>query len=101
MKVFWMMSFGEDVDYLVNRGYRCKMKGVIDQMMVNKVTINLNVFGMLVKNANVGNLNETLIIIIDVCSFLWETLISYNNHQSQRSSKAVFINALYSNSVLK
>lgn len=52
------MSLGEDV-----------MKYVIDQMMINKVTINLNMFGMLMKNIIVGNINDTSIIVVDVCSF--------------------------------
>jgi hypothetical protein len=37
-------------------------------MMTNKVTINLNMFGLFMKNISMGNLNSTPIVIIDKSS---------------------------------
>lgn len=62
-------GFAEDAKYLINNKYYSEMKGVVDQMMTNKMIINLNVLSALMKNIIVNNLNDTLTIIIDVCSF--------------------------------
>lgn len=45
------------------------MKGLFDKIIANKITINLNVFSVLMKNIIVGNLNDTTIITVIFVAF--------------------------------
>lgn len=36
--------FSEDIKYLINKRYESKMKSFFGKMIINKITINLNVF---------------------------------------------------------
>jgi hypothetical protein len=47
------------------RGNRDQLEGTFEKVMPDKVTIDLDVFGPLVENIIVSNLNSTSIVTID------------------------------------
>jgi len=58
------MRFCEQISRLVKRANGDKMKFTMEKMLTNEVTINFNMFGSLMENIIVGNLNGTAIITI-------------------------------------
>jgi hypothetical protein len=55
-------SFSEDINYLEIEKYVRKRYHPIFQGVANRMTINLNMFGVLMENMIGGNLNSTSII---------------------------------------
>ena len=47
------------------RGNRDQLEGTLEKVMRDKMTIDLDVFGSLVEDIIVSNLNNTLIVTID------------------------------------
>jgi hypothetical protein len=50
---------------LILRGNRDQLEGTLKKVMPDKMTIDLDVFGLLVEDIIVSNLNNTSIVIID------------------------------------
>ena len=60
----WMW-LGEDVSFLSCSGNRNKSECLLDQMMTNKVIVDLNMFCVFVKYIMMSYLNSTLIITLN------------------------------------
>jgi hypothetical protein len=58
------MLLGEYSNQLIGRSYRIET-GVMLQVMIHKMTINLDIFSELMKHIIMVILNDTLIITID------------------------------------
>ncbi|GMP43469.1 hypothetical protein CsSME_00012818 [Camellia sinensis var. sinensis] len=56
------MSFGEDISRLINRRDRMEMDSTMSNVLPNKMTVNLNVLGAIMKNIIVSNLKSTVIV---------------------------------------
>lgn len=65
------------------------------KMIIYKMSINLNVLSVFMKDIIMDKLNDTLIIIIEIYSIGLETLMSNNNHRNQTNLKLVFGSVLY------
>ena len=67
----------------------------MDKMIMDKMTIDLNVFSPFMEDIIVSNMNDTLVITIKISSK------GCRSHHSQRSSDVVSTRARYSASVLE
>ncbi|GMP66793.1 hypothetical protein CsSME_00027002 [Camellia sinensis var. sinensis] len=56
------MSFSEDISGLIDRSNREKMDSTTGNMLANEMTINLNMFGAIMKDIIVSNLKSTVIV---------------------------------------
>ena len=56
------MRFGEDICSLIPKENMLKMNHTTNNFTMNKVTVGLNMFGALMVDIIVGNLNSTTII---------------------------------------
>ena len=61
-----MMSFGEQVGKLVKSPNGDELKSTSKNVLANKVTINLNMFRVLIKGIIKSNLNSTPVITIKI-----------------------------------
>ncbi|KAJ9556102.1 hypothetical protein OSB04_010716 [Centaurea solstitialis] len=61
-RVLLKMSFGEDVGWLIDSGNRLKANGVAHNMLTNKVAVNFDVFGALMKDIVVSDLDGTVVV---------------------------------------
>ncbi|GMQ05312.1 hypothetical protein CsSME_00050391 [Camellia sinensis var. sinensis] len=59
------MSLSEDISGLIDGSDREKTNSTTGNMLANEMTINLNMFGAIMKNIIVSNLNGTLIVTIE------------------------------------
>jgi hypothetical protein len=59
------MWLGKDVGKLILRGNRDQLEGTLKKVMLDKMTIDLDVFGPLVEDIIASNLNSTTIVTID------------------------------------
>ncbi|CAL5436186.1 unnamed protein product [Camellia sinensis] len=62
------MSFGEDISRLINRRNRMEMDCTTSDVLTNKMAVNLNVLGAIMKNIIVSNLKSTVIVTKEVSS---------------------------------
>ena len=58
------MRLGKEIYMLLRIRNKRQCDGALHEMMTCKVTINLNVLGMFMKNQVVRNLNSTLVVTI-------------------------------------
>ena len=58
------MRLGKEICNLQGRRNKRQSNGVILEMMASKMTIDLNVLSLLMKNRVVSNLNRTLVVTI-------------------------------------
>ena len=56
------MRFGKEIYNLQRRRNKRQRNSVMLEIMTSKITIDLNVFSVLMKNRVVNNLNRTLIV---------------------------------------
>lgn len=68
IKLFEKIGLDKNVYYMINRRYGSEMNGATKKMMTHKMTINLNVLSVLMKDMIVSKLNDILIVTMDICS---------------------------------
>jgi len=51
MEASQKMSFGEDINRLIGRARFLKAKDVVNEMVLNEVTINLDMFSALIEDS--------------------------------------------------
>ena len=73
----------------------------MDKMILDKMTINLDVFSPFMEDIIVSNMNGTLVITIKGVAEDVDTPKSVRSHRSQRCSDVVSARARYSASVLE
>ncbi|GMP60350.1 hypothetical protein CsSME_00023252 [Camellia sinensis var. sinensis] len=76
------MSFGEDISRLINRRDRMEMDSTTSDVLTNKMAVNLNVLGAIMKNIIVSNLKSTVIVTKEVSSTR-----GGNTHVSKKPTK--------------
>jgi hypothetical protein len=64
MKVENRMRFGKEICNLQRRKNKRQSNGVMFEMMASKITIDLNVLSLFMKNRVMSNINKTLVVTI-------------------------------------
>ena len=73
----------------------------MDKMIMDKMTIDLDVFSPFMEDIIVSNMNDTLVVTIKRVAEDVDTPKSLRSHRGQRSSNVVSARARYSVSVLE